>query len=168
VSAAALLARLTASGYRVTLRPDGRVSLRPAPPPDLLAEARQHRDELARLVAATASAGAEVPSEEAAAPAAKAPPTPRLTRPGALPGDAPAPIVDPAATRLLTILELAGVAPRLTPDGQLELASPELVTPETRAAVREHQDDIIAILDYRRLLEIAFPVTGEPPARNRS
>ena len=166
MTAAALLARLTAAGCRVTLRPDGRISLRPAPPPDLLAEARQHRDELARLVAATTYAGAEEPRAEAAAPAAKAPPRPRLTRPGVCPGDPPAPVVDPAATRVLIILELAGAAPCLASDDRLGLAHPERVSAELRAAATLHQDDIEAILAYRRLLEITFPVTGEAPPQN--
>jgi hypothetical protein len=161
--AAALLARLTAAGCRVTLRPDGRVSLRPPPPSDLLAEARQHRDELARLIAATTSAGTGAPSAEAAAPAVEAPPRPRLTRPGALPGDPPAPVVDAEATRVLTILELAGAAPSLGPDGRLELAHPERVSADLRAAVALHQDHIEAILEYRALLKRLFPVSAFRP-----
>lgn len=168
MSATTLLAQLTAAGCRVTLRPDGRVSLRPAPPPDLLAEARQHRDELARLVAAaTTSASAEAPGAEATAPAVETPPRPRRTRPGALPGDPPAPIVDPSATRTLVILELAGAAPRLGPDGRLTLDHPQSVSPDLRAAATLYQDDIVAILEYRALMEATFPVTAEPLPRNR-
>jgi hypothetical protein len=162
VSAAAILARLTAAGYRVSLRPDGRVSLRPAPPPDLLAEARQHRDELARLVAATTQAGTVTPSAEATPPEAEAPPAQRQTRPGALRGDPPAPVVDPDASRCLCIMELAGAAPRLTPDGRLELAHPERVTAAERATALQHGTDIAALLRYRDLMEQLFQVTAEP------
>ena len=162
MSAAAILARLTASGCRVTLRPDGRVSLRPVPPPDLLAEARQHRAELARLVAATASASAEALNAEAAAPAAKAPPRPRLTRPGVCPGDPPAPVVDPEAARTLVILELASTQPGLRPDGQLGLAHPQRASPDLRAAAQRHQADICALLSYRAMLEKRWPVAAEP------
>jgi hypothetical protein len=102
-------------------------------------------------------------------PATKAPPKPRITRPGVCPGDPEAPVVDPEATRVLCILELAGAAPRLTPAGQLVLANPEQVSPELRAAAREHQDDITAILEYRALLERLFPVAAEPlPPGSRS
>ena len=149
MSAAVLLARLTAAGCRVTLRPDGRISLRPAPPPDLLAEARQHRDELARLCAATT-------------PKVDAPSKPRPTRPGALPDDLPAPVVDPEASHTLVILELAGAQPSLQPDGRWRLAHPEHVSPELRAAALLHQDDICALLVYRALLEKRWPVEAEP------
>jgi hypothetical protein len=119
-----------------------------------------------------ADAPADPPTPESdnnhSASATPPPKPPRRFRPGALPGDPPTPIVDPEATRVLCILELAGAAPRLTPDGTLELARPELVTPETRAAVREHQDDLIATLTYRYLLEATFPVSDGRPARNRS
>jgi hypothetical protein len=165
MSASALLAQLTAAGCRVSLRPDGRVSLRPPPPPDLLAEARQHRDELARLVAATTSASAEAPNADAAAPAAKAPKRPRLTRPGVCPSDPPAPVVDPESTRILVICELAGAAPHLGPDGRLTLGHPQRVSDDMRAAATLHQGDMEAILEYRALLERLFPVSAEPPPR---
>jgi hypothetical protein len=154
-AAASLLARLTAAGCRVTLRPDGRISLRPAPPADLLAVARQHRDELAQLVA-------RAPTGGAAEAATEAPPTPRPTRPGVCPGDPPAPVVDPQASRILAVLELAAVQPGLTPDGQLALAHPERVSPDLRAAAQLHQDDICALLAYRALLEELWPITAEP------
>jgi hypothetical protein len=158
LTAAAVLAQLTTAGCRLTLRPDGRISLRPAPPPALLALAREHRDELARLVAAThASAG--TPSVEATP---EPPPTPRPTRPGVCPGDPPAPAVDPDASRTLTILELAGAHPSLQPDGTLVLAHPERASSDLRAEARQHQDDICALLAYRALLEQLWPVTAEP------
>ncbi len=43
---AVLIARLTASGYRLRLRPDGGVRIEPTPPADLLAELRRRRDEI--------------------------------------------------------------------------------------------------------------------------
>jgi hypothetical protein len=162
-----VLAKLTAAGCRVTLRPDGRLSLQPPPPPALLALAKQHRDGLVMLVAATTSACAEAPSAEAAAPVAEVPPKPRLTRPGVCPGDPPAPVVDPEATRTLVILELAGAGPYPTPDGNLALAHPERVTPEERAAAQRHAGDIAALLDYRALLERLWPVTAEPLPRRQ-
>jgi hypothetical protein len=162
MSAATLLARLTAAGCRVTLRPDGRVSLRPAPAPDLLAEARQHRDELARLIAATTPAGAGAASAEAAAPTAKAPPRPRRTHPSVCLGDPPTPIVDPEAARTLCILELADAEPGLCPDGQLGLAHPERASPDLRATAQLHRDDICALLAYRALLEKRWPIEVEP------
>ena len=45
--------------------------------------------------------------------AAEAAPKPRRTRLGVCPGDPPAPVVDPKASRTLVILELAGARPRL-------------------------------------------------------
>jgi hypothetical protein len=161
VSAAAVLAQLTAAGCRVTLRPDGRVSVRPAPAPDLLALARQHRDEIAQLVASATDACTSASSAEAAPPAAEAPPD---TRPGVCPGDPPAPIVDPEASRVLTILELAGAEPGLQPAGRLELAHPERASPDLRAAAQHHQADIAAMLTYRTGLEKRWPVTAEPRA----
>lgn len=47
MTAAALLGDLRARGYRAHLRPDGGVRIVPTPPADLLAELRQHRDEIA-------------------------------------------------------------------------------------------------------------------------
>jgi hypothetical protein len=47
---AAVLARLDEAGVRLGIRQDGGISLRPIPPPDLLAEARRHRDHLAHLI----------------------------------------------------------------------------------------------------------------------
>ena len=44
---AALLARAGAAGCRVFLRADGVVRVEPAPPADLLADLRQHRDAIA-------------------------------------------------------------------------------------------------------------------------
>jgi hypothetical protein len=149
VNADALLARLTAAGCHVTLRPDGRISLRPPPPPDLLAEARQHRDELARLCAGTTITYVEA-SE------------PRLFKPGVCPGDPPAPVVDPEASRTLVILELAGARPTLRPDGQWGLGRPEHASPELRAAAQLHQDGISALLVYRASLEKHWPVEAEP------
>jgi hypothetical protein len=145
-TANALLTRARAAGFRVTLLPDRRVNVRPTPPPDLLAELRNAREAITDLLAAETT-------------------TPRLTRPRVCPGDPPAPIIAAEATRLLVIAEISGANPRLTPDGILELARAEMVTAETRAAVREHQDDITAILEYRALLERLFPVEAKPPPR---
>ncbi len=95
--------------------------------------------------------------------AAEAAPKPRRTRLGVCPGDPPAPVVDPKASRTLVILELAGARPRLLPDGGLELAHPEHASPELRAAARLHQHDICALLVYRALLEECRPVEAEAP-----
>jgi hypothetical protein len=157
-----VLAKLTAAGCRVTLRPDGRLSLQPPPPLDLLVLAKQHRDDLVMLVAATTSASAVAPSAEAVAPVAEATPKPRITRPGVCPGDPPAPVVDPEATRTLVVLELAGAGPHPTPDGRLALAHPERVTPEERATAQRYAGDIAALLAYRARLEQLWPVTAEP------
>src|SRR6185437_12926450 len=92
-----IVRRLQDAGCTLKLLPDGRVRLRgpgdpPQPiPPDLITEARQHRDDIAKLLSETAGEA------------------PRATRPGALAGDPPAPVVDPKASRTLVILELAGV-----------------------------------------------------------
>ena len=84
-------------------------------------------------------------------------------RQGALPGDPPAPVVAPEATRTLVILELAGAAPRLTPDGRLELTRPSHVSPELRATAQLHQGDIAALLRYRATLEERWPAEPLPP-----
>jgi hypothetical protein len=118
---------------------------------------------------ATTPAGPDPPA--APAPAATppeaetppAPPPPRpATRPGVLPGDPPAPVVDPVATRTLIVLELAGAGPHLTADGRLELAHPERVTAAERATAQQHAADIAALLAYRELLERLFQVAAEP------
>ena len=108
--------------------------------------ARQHRDELAQLCAAMTTSEVD------------APPKPRPSRRGALPGDPPAPVVDPEASRTLVILELADTQPCLQRDGQLGLAHPERASPDLRAAARLHQADIEATLRYRALLEQRWPV----------
>lgn len=159
MSAAAILAQLIASGCRVALRPDGRVSLRPAPPQDLLALARQHRDEIAQLVASTTDACMAASSAKATSPPTEAP---RNTRPGAFPGDPVAPVVLPEAIRILTILELAGTQPSLRSDGSLVLAHPNRVSPELRDDAQRHAADIAALLRYRALLEELWPVTAQP------
>jgi hypothetical protein len=108
-------------------------------------------------------ASKQIPASGAATTeVATATPKPRLTRPGVCPGDPPAPVVDPAATRTLVILELAGAGPYPTPDGNLALAHPERVTPEERAAAQRHAGDIAALLAYRARLERLWPVTAEP------
>ncbi len=58
MSAAAALARIEAAGGKVALRPDGRVVIRNASrlSPGLVGEARQHRENMARLLAERASA----------------------------------------------------------------------------------------------------------------
>jgi hypothetical protein len=161
MSAAALLARLIATGCRVTLRPDGRISLRPVPPLDLLAEARQHRDELALLCAGTAVTVTTLPVAEA--PPAPVPSyMPWPARPS-LRGDPPPPVVDADASRTLAILELAGTEPSLQPDGHLTLTHPERVTASLRAEARRHRADIAAVLAYRALQEKLWSAEPLPP-----
>lgn len=138
-AATALLARVRAEGFRVTLLPDRRVNVRPTPPADLLAELRAARDAISDLLAAEAT-------------------TPRLTRPGALPGDPAAPLIDPEASRSLCILELAAAGPYLTADSRLKLTHPERVTAEERATAQRHAADIAALLSYRELIEHHRPV----------
>jgi hypothetical protein len=82
------------------------------------------------------------------------------------PGDPPAPVVDPEASRTLTILELAGTCPALRPDGVLDLAHPEHASPELRAAAHHHQADIAALLACRSLLEERWPVAASPTWRS--
>jgi hypothetical protein len=50
LTAATVLERLDRAGVRVTLQPGGGLSIRPVPPPDLLLEARRHRDDIAHLI----------------------------------------------------------------------------------------------------------------------
>ena len=65
----------------------------------------------------------------------------------------PHPLSKPRPPRILVILELAGAAPRLGPDGRLTLGHPQCVSDDMRAAATLHQDDIEAILEYRALLD---------------
>jgi hypothetical protein len=71
MSAAATLARAEAAGVRLRLRPDGRVRVEAdaPPPPALLAELRQYRDEVAALLAEREGR----PAREATQTAAPAP-----------------------------------------------------------------------------------------------
>jgi hypothetical protein len=135
---------------------------------DLAAIFRDHLGRPGRQVGPATPSPAQVPapaptSPPPTPPAAEAPPKPRRTRPGICPGDPPTAVVDPESTRILVICELAGAAPRLGPDGRLTLGHPQRVSDDMRAAATLHRGDIEAILAYRRLLEITFPVTGEPP-----
>jgi hypothetical protein len=50
MTAAAVLEGLDRAGIRLALRPDGGLSMRPAPPPELLAEARRYRDDIVHLI----------------------------------------------------------------------------------------------------------------------
>ena len=108
---------------------------------DALAELRDAREAITDLLAVETTAA-------------------RPTRPGVCPGDPPAPAVHSEATRVLCILELARTQPSLQPDGQLSLAHPEHVSPDLRAAARQHQADICALLDYRALLEQRWPISN--------
>lgn len=139
----------------------------------LLAAVRERRDGVAPLYAPEAPAETAPPAApaattpEAEASPEPAPPTkpPRRYRPGAMPGDPPAPIVEPETTRILVILELAGAGPGLRPDGTLTIAHAERVSADCLTATRLHKDDIAAILTYRAELERLFLVCGEPLPR---
>jgi hypothetical protein len=162
VSGADLLVRLAEAGCQVTLRPDGRLSLRPKPPPDLLAEALQHREELARLCVQTKGIGEKGGVGPIGSPAAPPPPArpvgSRPTRPGAFTGDPPAPAVHPGAVTTLAELELAGCRPTLELHGDLDLDG---CPPHLRVRAERQYHDICALLSYRALLEGLWPV--EPP-----
>jgi hypothetical protein len=109
-----------------------------------------------------APAAAATPPEAAAPPEPPPSEAPPATRPGAMPGDPPAPRVHPDTSRSLTILELAGAGPHLTADGRLEITHPTRVTPTELAIAQLHQADIARLLRYRELLERLFQVTAEP------